>query len=228
MRLARGRRRPLPHKPSDVTEHEDPKAVARRRLERLHEQFPERHDRIALHLATLAEQAGVVGGRVLELRGRPYDHGKYLPDTVELLHLEPTAPEGDELPADVVVADITSCPELESGSFDAVFSIDVLEHVREPWLAAAEIVRLLKPGGFTYHSTLFSWRYHPAPADYWRFTPDSLTFLFSELDLVRSDFDTVERRRNLVGRGLYKLESDAFGGWRENWRVFYAGVKPTA
>ena len=53
-------------------------------------------------------------------------------------------------------------------------------------------------------------------------------FLFRDLELVRSDFDTVERRRNLLGKGRYKLTPDEFGGWRENWRVFYAGVKPPA
>ena len=26
-------------------------------------------------------------------------------------------------------------------------------------------------------------------------------------------------------RGKHRIEPDAFGGWRENWRVFYAGVK---
>ena len=64
--------------------------------------------------------------------------------------------------------------------------------------------------------------------DYWRFTPDALMFLFGQLRTMRADFDTVERRRNLIGKGRNRVEPDAFGGWRENWRVFYAGVKAEA
>ena len=39
-----------------------------------------------------------------------------------------------------------------------------------PWLAAAEIARILKPGGLAITHTLFSWRNHPCPIDYWRFS----------------------------------------------------------
>lgn len=253
----------------------DAEGRARRRLETLHEQFPDRDDRIAQHLATLCEQAGVTAGRVLEIAAGRRRHDQYLPAGLEYLRLVPrgaaeaglddAAPPDDDLaPADpqdaatadgptpagpagapdggadraasagvasdveVLRADLSDCPELASGSFDAIVSVNVLERVREPWLAAKEISRLLRPGGFTYHSTVFSWRYHPAPHDYWRFTPEALTVLFEDLELMRADFDTLERWRNLLGRGAHRLEPDAFGGWRENWRVFYAGVKRDA
>jgi SAM-dependent methyltransferase len=126
----------------------------------------------------------------------------------------------------VLCGDISSCPEIPSGGFDAIISVDLLEHVREPWLAAKEITRLLRPGGVTYHSTLFAWRYHPCPVDYWRYTPDALRFLFADLRCLDAGFDVVERRRNLLGKGQFRLTPDAFGGWRENWRVHFAGAKP--
>ena len=204
---------------------EDPKGgssadVARRRLENLYKEFPDRHDRIAQHMMRMLSQAGISGGRVLEIGGRADPHHEQFVNFEYLnLDLEETGPG-------VVRGDITNCPELASQSFDAIISVDVFEHIREPWLAAREITRLLRPGGFTYHSTLFSWRYHPCPVDYWRYTPDALSFLFSDLEVMRAEFDSLERRRNLLGRGRFKLEPDAFGGWRENWRVFYAGVKP--
>jgi SAM-dependent methyltransferase len=197
----------------------DPAIAARDRLERYHESFPARTERIGQHMETLQRKSGVTGGRILEVGGRDSSYAEWFPN-FDYVRLDP-----HESGPGVIQADITNCPQIATGSFDAVISVDVLEHVREPWLAAPEIVRLLSPGGFTYHSTLFSWRYNPRPADYWRFTPEALMFLFKDLRVMRSEFDTVERRRNLIGRGKHRIEPDAFGGWRENWRVYYAGVK---
>ncbi len=199
---------------------EESRAVAMHRLERLHEQFPDRHRRIGLQMGELLARSGVTTGRVLEIGGRLDPHDELFANfEYQNLDLEETGPG-------VVRGDITDCPELASGSFDAIVSVDVFEHITRPWLAAEEIVRLLRPGGFTYHSTLWSWRYHPCPVDYWRFSPEALRFLFDDLTLIRADFDGLERRRNLIGKGRNRMEPDAFGGWRENWRVFYAGVKP--
>jgi SAM-dependent methyltransferase len=197
----------------------DPAIAARERLELHYQDFPVRTERIGDHMKELLGKSGVTSGRILEIGGRANPYTELFPDFDYLcLDLEETGPG-------VIQGDITNCPEIESESFDAIISVDVFEHIREPWLAAPEITRLLKPGGFTYHSTLFSWRYHPCPVDYWRYTPDALQFLFKELRLLDSDFDTVERRRNLIGKGDHRITPDAFGGWRENWRVFYAGVK---
>jgi SAM-dependent methyltransferase len=194
--------------------------AAQERLETNYKNFPERSQRIGEHMRGLLRKSGVTGGRVLEVGGRKNPFTEYFPGfDYSILDLDESVVEN------VIQGDITSCPELPSESFDVVISVDVLEHVKQPWLAAPEIMRLLRPGGFTYHSTVFSWRYDPRPADYWRFTPDSLMLLFADLRTMRSEFDTLERRRNLTGRGVHRLEPDAFGGWRENWRVFYAGVK---
>ena len=197
----------------------DPAIAARGRLENYYQNFPERTTRIGEHIKTMLGNSGVTSGRILEIGGRANPYRDWFPGFEYVcLDLEETGPG-------VIQGDITNCPELESGSFDAVISVDVFEHIQEPWKAAPEIVRLLRPGGFTYHSTLFSWRYHPCPVDYWRYTPAALSFLFKDLRVMRSEFDTVERRRNLIGKGFSRIEPDAFGGWRENWRVFYAGVK---
>jgi SAM-dependent methyltransferase len=194
--------------------------AAREKLEHHYEQFPVRTQRIGEHMKELLAKTGITSGRLLEIGGRDNPYSDWFEGFDYMnLDLEETGPG-------VVLGDITDCPQIESGSFDVILSVDVFEHIQEPWLAAPEIVRLLRPGGFTYHSTLFSWRYHPCPIDFWRYTPDALAFLFRDLDRMDGDFDTVERRRNLIGKGETRIRPDAFGGWRENWRVFYAGTKP--
>ena len=64
------------------------------------------------------------------------------------------------------------------GSFDAVFSGAVLEHLAMPWLVAAEINRVLRLGGITYHITPQAWPVHEEPNDFWRFTDEALKLLF--------------------------------------------------
>jgi len=39
-----------------------------------------------------------------------------------------------------------------SGSIDVVYSSNVLEHVRQPWVMSAEMVRVVKPGGVVFLS----------------------------------------------------------------------------
>ena len=192
----------------------------RRKAQDRHKNAPPRHDRIGLHIKNVLAAAGVVNGHILEIGGRKNPHNDHL-SAYSFTNLDLSgAGEG------VRIGDITHCPEIDSESYDAVISVDVLEHVNRPWLAANEIARILKKGGVTYHSTLFSWRYHPCPIDYWRFTPACLEFLFDSLELIESGFDDLERRRNILGKGRFALKPDTFGGWRENWRVFYAGRKP--
>ncbi len=127
----------------------------------------------------------------------------------------------------VIIGDITECPQIESSSFDVIVSIDVFEHLNRPWKAAEEIMRLLKPGGVAFTSTIFAWRYHPSPIDYYRYTPDALEFLFTGLETIHKSWDYVERRRD--SRKVTSIEPvDELGGWRENVRVNYIGRKPAA
>ena len=60
------------------------------------------------------------------------------------------------------------------GSFDAVLSTQVLEHVADPGLYLAEAFRVLRPGGRLLLSTHGTFVYHPDPDDYWRWTSAGL------------------------------------------------------
>lgn len=72
-----------------------------------------------------------------------------------------------------------SIEHLRNG-FDIVFSFDTLEHVSNPFKFCEHLLRVAKPGGYVYVSTIFSWVYHPSPEDYFRFSPAGLEACFAE------------------------------------------------
>lgn len=195
-----------------------------RQIERLHRDGPDRWQRVFNICNDALAKSGVSAGRMLEIGGRQAPRNEEFPQFLySAMDLDP-AKGSDRV--DVTVGNITNCPEIPDGSFDFIFSLDVFEHIDKPWLAAQEIERILKPGGVTVHSTLFSWRYHPCPIDYWRYTPLGLASLFGGLKELHADFDWTERRRNVTGVDGNAMMPDAFGGWRENVRVNFAGHKP--
>lgn len=79
---------------------------------------------------------------------------------------------------------------LENESVNAVICIDVLEHVADPFKAASEIVRVLRPGGqlliavpfqYSYHGKDGGSHSHESYPDYWRMTHSGLAHLFRDL-----------------------------------------------
>jgi SAM-dependent methyltransferase len=72
-------------------------------------------------------------------------------------------------------------------AFDAVISIAVLEHVRDPFRAAAEIVRVLRPGGTLYCCVPFLQPLHGYPNHYYNMTHEGLRNLFSALEIGKQD-----------------------------------------
>ncbi len=79
-----------------------------------------------------------------------------------------------------VVASVCDMPMFENGRFDAVFMMEVLEHVTEPHLAVKELRRVLKPGGLLVLSTPFIFPLHDEPHDYYRYTKYGLAFMLRE------------------------------------------------
>lgn len=169
--------------------------------------------------------AAIQGGKVLEIGGSYSQNSMGIFPEFEYLNLD--IENNEKLPT--IVGDITQPIDLPDDYFDIIVSHQTFEHITEPWKAAQQMVRLLKPGGFCYVSTVWSWRYHPVPIDYWRFSPDCLAFLFRDLQKLESNFNVGQRRSNI--QGLWPNFADAvpvdyLGGWRENWSVYYAGTKP--
>jgi SAM-dependent methyltransferase len=72
----------------------------------------------------------------------------------------------------------------QDSTFDAVFSLDVLEHVTDPFACASEIVRVLKPGGYLYFNMPFLQAEHGYPYHYFNATRMGVCRLFDSLECV--------------------------------------------
>lgn len=78
-----------------------------------------------------------------------------------------------------------------SGVFDAVFSFNVLEHVRDPFACARELVRVLKPGGRLYCVVPFLQPFHAYPHHYYNMTAQGLANLFGDsLEVEKQEVNT--------------------------------------
>ncbi len=68
----------------------------------------------------------------------------------------------------------------KDASFDAVISIAVLEHVKDPFRSASEITRVLKPGGELICCVPFLQPEHGYPHHYYNMAPQGLRALFED------------------------------------------------
>ena len=152
---------------------------------------------------------------------------------IEVLDLEI---DGSSNPTDVLIrqGDICSAALKEhfTEKYDCIFTYNAMEHFHDPISAADNMCSLLRPGGHILCSTVFSWRFHPVPNDYFRYTDQALEYLFSKrngLKLLKCGYDLSRRRENITGGYFADKDippGDYLGGFRENWIVTYIGCKP--
>lgn len=64
------------------------------------------------------------------------------------------------------------------GKFGTVHCHCVLEHVPDIFAMTRGIQHVLRPGGMLFVSVPFAWKIHRIPVDMWRFTPQSIDYLF--------------------------------------------------
>jgi len=102
--------------------------------------------------------------------GKPA-YGKYFPNKIGL-----------DLDAGAGVDIVGSVEDLpfDDNSFFCVVCISVLEHVKDPKKAIAEMRRVLKPNHRLIFSVPFLFPLHETPRDFWRFTKYGLELLFEE------------------------------------------------
>jgi len=79
-------------------------------------------------------------------------------------------------------ADICEMPVVPDARYDSVVCHQVLEHVRKPRAALAEMQRALMPGGYLILSVPHLSRRHELPHDYFRYTQEGVRVLLEELD----------------------------------------------
>ena len=84
-----------------------------------------------------------------------------------------------------IVCDIHHLP-FKDNSIDAVMSLAVLEHVREPAVVLKEVHRVLKPGGRVFSVIPFMQPFHASPHDYQRYTLPGIEYLHRDFDIVES------------------------------------------
>ena len=120
------------------------------------------------------------------------DVGTPVPYRKELARIAPNGPAPRIWTLDVpevgsnevsVFGDAATLP-FRSECFDGAICKEVLEHVREPFLTASELQRVLRPGGRFFVTMIYIHPYHPGQCgDYWRFTQDAVERLFPDAEL---------------------------------------------
>lgn len=159
----------------------------------------------------LARHGADFTGDVVELGGdRRYRHERFFPNARRFVL---TNVKDDDVDLRL---DVTDLRELQDDSQDAYLCVSVLEHVRDPLRALAEIHRTLRPGGRLLLTVPFAYPHHDL-VDYWRIGRDAYKDLFPgyrilELARLGGTFSTLTdilqrpkgdlRRRYLVYKTL--------------------------
>jgi SAM-dependent methyltransferase len=111
-----------------------------------------------------------------------------------------------------LVGDIQNMPELKDETYDCVFCIWVLEHVKNTDDAIKEVLRILKKNGSFILAVPLNMAYHGYPRDYWRFSKDAIIELLTKnkfnieyVDKVGID-KTIDKdpRLNFFGKDVIK------------------------
>jgi uncharacterized protein YbaR (Trm112 family) len=84
-----------------------------------------------------------------------------------------------------LVADAHALPFLP-GSLDYIFSLAVIEHLRNPFQAAQSMYQALKDGGFIYHECNFVFAYHGYPHHYFNASLQGLEQVFAQFTALRT------------------------------------------
>lgn len=83
------------------------------------------------------------------------------------------------------VVDAHAMP-FEDNTFDFIYSLAVFEHLHSPWVAAKEILRVLKPGGKVYVLTAFMQHVHGYPHHYFNMTTMGAERIFADFEIISS------------------------------------------
>nr|WP_301183114.1 methyltransferase domain-containing protein [Sphingomonas quercus] len=115
------------------------------------------------------------------------------------------------LSADVVMAPACRYP-IADASLDGIGCFAVMEHMEEPWAAAAEFRRMLKPGGMVFIDYPFLVPVHGYPSHYYNATREGLARLFADgfetLSLTTEPNQTPDQAIGWQLRGIAEAIAD--------------------
>ena len=99
------------------------------------------------------------------------------------------------------------------GSFDLVFTSQVLEHVPDDAPVLAECARTLRPGGALVLSVPFYWPLHEEPHDYRRFTHHGLRRALAQAGFGRVEIEADAGSLTMVVAAVLELLPRRHGAW---------------
>jgi SAM-dependent methyltransferase len=108
---------------------------------------------------------------------------------------------GGEIPAGFLNVDLVAFPGVDltanvealpfaDGSVAAIYCDAVLEHVSNPTRAVAEMLRVLRPGGYLHVAVPFCHPFHAYPNDYTRWSLEGLRELLREFHVLDAGMRT--------------------------------------
>lgn len=120
-------------------------------------------------------------GHLLDIAPQVHEGARpYFPESIAVETLDINPESGC-----TYIGDICSCnSSIGDESFDYVVCTEVLEHTLQPFDAADEILRMLKPGGKLFLSVPFNFRIHGPLPDCWRFTEHGLRALLRKFEIL--------------------------------------------
>ena len=124
-----------------------------------------------------------IGGRSSPWRARVETHARRGGGSIRHVTVD--------LDTHATVRGLAEALPLRAGSADLVLCTQMLEHVRRPEAAVAEMRRIVHPDGVCLLTTHGTWFYHPDPEDYWRWTAAGLRTLFTDAGFARVDVTPV-------------------------------------
>lgn len=108
---------------------------------------------------------------------------------------------------------------IRDGAASVVLCMDTLEHVFHVHKAMSEMTRVLRSDeGILVASSVFRFKIHSYPFDYWRFTPYCFTRLLSDFDITLTGGQgDPDNPVSVFGVGVRTRDREA---WRDRLRAF--------
>lgn len=105
-----------------------------------------------------------------------------------------------------VVGDAHRLSHYFDKKFDLIFSSAVFGHLAMPWQASLEMIKLLKPGGYIFVETHYSFSSHERPWHFFQYSENALNVLFSQ----KFGIKCIEKGCSNPIEGYFSKEADQY------------------